>query len=1215
MFEKKVASTVVQHKPEHTCLKVWVAACSTGQEAYTIAILLNEAIQAAGKKLDLKIFATDIDSEALEVASKGTYSMAIATEVPEPLLKKYFTLQNETYVIVPAVRRQIVFTRHNILKDPPFSNNDIISCRNMLIYMNPVLQRKVFAAFHYGLQLESFLFLGPSETPASIAGQLAVVDARWKLYRKTANDKVYTEDEPTTPIPYKLKAFSKAVPTTAQNLEEELKNVLVEELNFAAVHLTKKFEIKDVAGNFRRYLQLPQNVTNLNLLSMVDAMLSATLKNGIEKAIVDGTRVMLPRQTINIGGKQKAVDIIIKTAAGPDDLVTLIFGESNVGAFEVPQNGTPKIAEAKPGYIAHLEEELAAAKEQLSLAVESLESSNEELQSSNEELLSSNEELQSSNEELQSLNEELHTLNTEHQHKIKELEELNDDLDNYFRSTDIGQIFIDKALCIRKFNPAAQRLVNLIHTDVGRPIDHIATNLVGLNLSTEVAQALQVKKVIEKEVGLVNGTVSLMRILPFIRQYGEQDGVIITFLDITDLKSLNGIIKGVFDTSLNAIMVFKSIRNKDDLIDDFTLKASNYAADLLLNRDDLSNVDVLLKKDLTPLAKAGLFERFLAVLGSNKPLHTEIKLLTGDQERWYQALANKMEDGLVLTLVNINEKKSSEVTLKNNFQELILVKESLFNLNFHLEQKIRERTEELSSNEERFRLIVNATSDVVWDWDLVNNNIWWSDSFYKLFQHDKADVAVQTARFWLSNIHPEDRERVQSVFQLTINTAAPNWMAQYRFKRGDDAYAVVAHRGSVITDSYNVPYRMVGAIADITEAAQTATNLQEKNEALAGLLQEFTFVTDFMPQIVWSTRPDGYHEFYNKQWYDYTGLDFETAKNTGWSLVLHPDDTERTWNVWKHSLKTGELYEIEYRFRRHDGEYRWFLGRAIPFLNEEGTIVKWFGTCTDIHEQKIASDLLESKVAERTSELLRSNKDLENSNAELMQFASVASHDLKEPLRKIHMFSTLIKDRYSAESPQGLQTYLERISSSSARMTNLINDLLTYSRLSVTDFFVLTDLTHILEEVLNDLELSISEKKAVITYNALPNISAVPGQLRQVFQNIISNALKFTKPGVEPQIDIKAERVASLSVDSAAQENGPFCRIRIQDNGIGFDAQYTKKIFTIFQRLHSHEKYEGTGIGLAITKKIIDKHRGVITAESADGKGAAFIMVLPVAQP
>jgi two-component system CheB/CheR fusion protein len=408
--------------------------------------------------------------------------------------------------------------------------------------------------------------------------------------------------------------------------------------------------------------------------------------------------------------------------------------------------------------------------------------------------------------------------------------------------------------------------------------------------------------------------------------------------------------------------------------------------------------------------------------------------------------------------------------------------------------------------------------------------------------------------------------------------------------------------------------RMVGAMTDITSMEMTEQKLRLKNEELQTLIQEFRFVTDFMPQMVWATRPDGYHDFYNKQWYDYTGLDYETTKDKGWSLVLHPDDFDRTWKVWRHSLNTGDFYEIEYRMRRYDGEYRWFLGRAIPLKDDAGNILKWFGTCTDIHDQKSISDVLEQKVVERTLELQKSNAELEDTNAELLQFASVASHDLKEPLRKIHMFSHIIKDRYLNEADAAAMDYLNRIINSSARMTKLINDLLSYSRLSVDSFFEQVNLNKVIEEVQSDLELFIQEKQATIKVGKLPEIDAIPGQLRQVFQNLIGNSLKFCRSDENPQVEISGEIIDQADFKASKKKNGKYVRITLKDNGIGFDAQYSSKIFTIFQRLHPREKYDGTGIGLAITKKIIDKHNGLIMAEGAEGKGSTFTIIFPIRQ-
>jgi len=256
---------------------------------------------------------------------------------------------------------------------------------------------------------------------------------------------------------------------------------------------------------------------------------------------------------------------------------------------------------------------------------------------------------------------------------------------------------------------------------------------------------------------------------------------------------------------------------------------------------------------------------------------------------------------------------------------------------------------------------------------------------------------------------------------------------------------------------------------------------------------------------------------------------------------------------------------------------------------------------------------LEEKVRERTKELLHINKELELSNIELQQYASLASHDLQEPLRKIITFIRIIEERFLPDNQEAL-TYIRKVISSSERMRTLINDLLNYSKLSVNSHFSWSDLNMILANTIADLELPIKEKNAEIIIDDLPSIESISGQIRQIFQNIISNALKFSKAGVQPVIRITGEKVSEKSADAMDDPDGRFVRICIEDNGIGFNEIYLDKIFTIFQRLHGRGEYEGTGIGLAIVKKIVEKHNGLLTAKSKEGVGTTFILVLPVEQ-
>ncbi|MCW3074762.1 MAG: hypothetical protein JWP69_1831 [Flaviaesturariibacter sp.] len=909
IFAKEVLPDVVRGKEEGDVIKVWATACSTGQEAYTIAILINEQLRRVKKTLDLKIFATDLDLEAVEFASKGSYPPASVADMDPDILNRYFEKNGNSYTIIPQVRKQIVFARHNIISDPPFIKNDIVSCRNMLIYMNNILQRKVFSTLSYSLNTGGFLFLGPSETPASISGSLSEISGKWKLYRKVSNEKLY---QPHYDTSYSLRN-SREIRASKENamakdLAEDFKAVLTEEFKYAGIYIDSNFDIKEAVGDFRHYLSLPQKIVNLNILKMVDNELGMALNAALRKMAKERKKVTLNHVKLKSGNTERYVNVYVKPPVAKEGLILVVFGEgAEVSLAKTVHEALPVVSGTEASvYIAELEEELKETRNNLQMAVESLETTNEELQSSNEELLSANEELQSSNEELQSLNEELHTLNTEHQLRIKELVELNDDLNNYFRSTEIGQVFVDRDLRIRKFNPAAVRLVNLIENDIGRPIEHISTNLKNENLTDDIRSVVRKETVVEKEVELDNGFVILMRILPYVRQSSEVDGVVITFFDITAIKELNHIIKGVFNTSVSAIMAFRSVRDEDKKLVDFTWSAGNSQADKFLGKSNHEYINKSLQKTYPMLVSNGLLEKYIAVVEEEKPLHIETTFIQSGHQIWYELEAQKMPEGFVLTLTDINEKKAAEEKLRKNYQELMQTKENLKALNTSLEEKVSLRTAELGASEERFRLIAAAASDIVWDWNLANNEIWWSDSFYKL-GYAKRNAESATSAFWMEHIHPDDKEKVVKELHDAIN-ANRIWTGKFRQQKEDGTYATVLGKGSVIADSFGVPYRMVGALTDITTAEQAAQELLQKNAEMERMMQEFQFVTDFMPQLVWSTKPDGYHDFYNKGWYDYTGLTSEQSLNEGWHTIVHSDDQERAKKVWQHSLKTGEPY-------------------------------------------------------------------------------------------------------------------------------------------------------------------------------------------------------------------------------------------------------------------------------------------------------------------
>ncbi len=378
-----------------------------------------------------------------------------------------------------------------------------------------------------------------------------------------------------------------------------------------------------------------------------------------------------------------------------------------------------------------------------------------------------------------------------------------------------------------------------------------------------------------------------------------------------------------------------------------------------------------------------------------------------------------------------------------------------------------------------------------------------------------------------------------------------------------------------------------------------------------------------IPQLAWMADERGAIFWFNERWYTYTGTTPSSAHGWGWTALQHPDHAERVTKHLKHSFESGEEWEDTFPLRGRDGEYRWFLSRAVPFRDDQGRIVRWFGTNTDITDQMKAQEVearaLREQAAREAAELregeLRAlTAELERSNRELQDFAYVASHDLQEPLRKIATFSELLRDELSDQlSEQGLH-YLKRMEHAAQRMSRLIRDLLAFSRVSTHHGdFEEVDLNEAISDVIVDLEWRIRESNGRVESDELGTIEGDPTQIRQLLQNLIANALKFHRPDVAPHVRVEGHYESPGS--STGEVHNSIYQLEVSDNGIGFDSKYLDRIFTPFQRLHGRDQYEGTGMGLAITRRIVERHGGSITARSKPGEGSRFIVRLPVSAP
>ncbi len=549
--EQVIAPMVAQKSPD-SFVRIWVAGCATGEEAYSIAMMVHEEISKSDKHFGVQIFATDLDEESIEVGRHGMYPKSIAGDISPARLKRFFTEENNHYKVKNIIREMIVFAKHNLIKDAPFSRLDLVCCRNVLIYMDSTLQKKLIPMFHYTLNPGGILFLGESESIGTFSDLFNPVEARHKIFRRKPVETGYEPEAEAPYYPQTGPARQGRGPMKAKRLEIGVvaEKVILRDYSMPCVLVGEDYNIVYFNGEVNKFLIQPGGKPTLNILQMARPEIHYKLNLLLKRAFHEKHLAVEKDVQVRVNDHYVTADIVVRPiveAGVGDNLMLVVFqtkqkekapgGEGEAAPVNLP-------VEEKDARIRELEQELQSTKEYLQTTIEELETSNEELKSSNEELQSTNEELQSTNEELdtsreelQSTNEELRTVNSEHQQKIDELSNAYDDLTNLLGATEVATLFLDRNLKIRRFTPAARQMFRLIERDTGRPLEDIVTNLKSSDLIEDIKRVLETLTRVEKEVPAEGGKFYQMRLLPYRTGENVIDGVVVTLVDITEYKN------------------------------------------------------------------------------------------------------------------------------------------------------------------------------------------------------------------------------------------------------------------------------------------------------------------------------------------------------------------------------------------------------------------------------------------------------------------------------------------------------------------------------------------------------------------------------------------------------------------------------------------------------------------------------------------------------
>ena len=788
-LKSQVISKVIESVSSKKEIRIWVAACSTGEEAYSLAILFKECMAECNISREVKIFATDLDTDSLEYAAAGFYPDNIVSDVSPERLTRFFIRKESGYQINENIRGMIVFARQNIINDPPFSKLDLISCRNFLIYVNPDIQQNIFSLFNISLNENGYMFLGSSESLGNMAKGFKVIDNKSKIFQKQSNYKppiqsgvIQSSLLKNYPEILHVNSFLKTPKGKNRFLEVLFDQVMGDYLPPSVV-IDENCEILHTINNVNDYLSIPTGQITINLLKMLSKENSIFVSSLIRLASKSNDETIIENIESKNIGKQLTLSCKKITDKVNSNIYYLIsFNEKDKAkaAKKPSKTGKVNIQMHYNERIDELEKELQLKSESLQATVEELETSNEELQSSNEELIASNEELQSTNEELQSVNEELYTVNSEHIRKIEELTELTSDVENLLKNTQIGTLYLDQHMIIRKVNDVASKLTNIITSDIGRPLRHLSLSNFDNHLIGEIESVYDSLQPFEREIMDNKGKCYLMSIIPYRTAENAVEGVIVTFVNITKRK----------------LAEEKLIRSEHEL------KRAQQITHIGSWHLDLATNEVVWTEELYKMY--GFDPAF-----PPPPYNEHQKLFT--HESW-EILSTSLTNTRITGIPYELELKTLRADGSNGW--MWVRGEAEFDETGKIKglwgaaQDITERKHVESALE---------MGDMSWwEWDYEHNIVRTGKAKYTILGYTPDEIG-QGFEAWTKLIHPDDFGLAMTAMKEYLEGKKENYFVEYRIKHKNGNYLWFRDKGGAIIRTENgKPKLLVGIVMNVT---------------------------------------------------------------------------------------------------------------------------------------------------------------------------------------------------------------------------------------------------------------------------------------------------------------------------------------------------------------------------------------------------------------